>query len=143
MLKLNASYSKKVPGDQEFSSQGYLCSVELELSDNLEPRELQQRIHDTFALVKESVEAELSPDRSPAPKEYPQARSNAPQARNGHNGGQPASNKQLHFITSLASQRGVSINELNAQVASRYSVNDIYGLTKRQASQLVDELKAA
>ena len=143
MLTLNASYSKKVPGEQEFSSQGYLCSVELELSDSLAPRELQQRIHDTFALVKESVEDELRRNAPPGRNGYAGPRLEISQGRNGGTGEPPASNRQLHFITSLASERGVSLHELNAQAAARFSVNDIYGLTKRQASQLVDELKAA
>lgn len=60
MLKLNASYSKKVPADQDFSSQQYHASVELELSDSMKPEELSQRIHDTFQLVRQSVETELN-----------------------------------------------------------------------------------
>ena len=35
MLKLNASYSKKVPAGEEYSSQSYHTSVEVELPDGL------------------------------------------------------------------------------------------------------------
>ena len=35
MLKLNASYSKKVPAGEEYSSQSYHASVEVELPDGL------------------------------------------------------------------------------------------------------------
>ena len=35
MLKLNASYSKKVPADAEYSSQSFHASVEVELPDGL------------------------------------------------------------------------------------------------------------
>ena len=59
MLKLNASYSKKVPAEGEYTSQSYHASIEVELPDGLNQNQLQARIHDTFALVKESVEAEL------------------------------------------------------------------------------------
>ncbi len=59
MLKLNASYSKKVPADGEYTSQSYHAAVEVELSDSLSAEELQSKIHTTFALVRESVEAEL------------------------------------------------------------------------------------
>ena len=45
MLKLNASYSKKVPAEGEYSSQSYHCSVEVELSDKLEGHEIQAKIH--------------------------------------------------------------------------------------------------
>ena len=45
MLKLNASYSKKVPAEGEYSSQSYHASVEVELPDGLTPEQLQGRIH--------------------------------------------------------------------------------------------------
>ena len=35
MLKLNASYSKKVPAEGEYSSQSYHASIEVELPDGL------------------------------------------------------------------------------------------------------------
>ena len=59
MLKLNASYSKKVPAEQEYSSQSYHASIECELPDGLTQQQLQERIHSTFELVRQSVEAEL------------------------------------------------------------------------------------
>ena len=59
MLKLNASYSKKVPADTEYSSQSYHASVEVELPDGLTPEQLNARIHETFAMVRDSVESEL------------------------------------------------------------------------------------
>ena len=59
MLKLNASYSKKVPAGEEYSSQSYHASVEVELPDGLTQDQLQARIHETFDLVRNSVEAEL------------------------------------------------------------------------------------
>jgi hypothetical protein len=50
MIKLNASYSKKVPVQgEEYSSQSFHCSMEVELSDKLDAGELQSRIHETFA----------------------------------------------------------------------------------------------
>ena len=35
MLKLNASYSKKVPADGEYTSQSYHASIEVELPDEM------------------------------------------------------------------------------------------------------------
>ena len=35
MLKLNASYSKKVPADGEFTSQSYHASIEVEILERL------------------------------------------------------------------------------------------------------------
>ena len=60
MIKLNTSYSKKVPVEgQEFSSQSFHASVEVELSDSLKPEEIQQKIHSTAELLRQSVDAEL------------------------------------------------------------------------------------
>ena len=56
MLKLNASYSKKVPAEGEYSSQSYHASIEVELPDGLTQDQLQGRIHETFAMVRGSVE---------------------------------------------------------------------------------------
>ena len=59
MLKLNASYSKKVPAEGEYSSQSYHASIEVELPDGLTQEQLNSKIHETFAMVRDSVEAEL------------------------------------------------------------------------------------
>lgn len=59
MLKLNASYSKKVPAEGEYTSQSYHASIEVELPDGLNSEQLNGKIHETFALVRNSVEAEL------------------------------------------------------------------------------------
>ena len=59
MLKLTASYSKKVPASEEYSSQHYHAGIEVEIPDNLPPADLRRRIQNTFALVRDSVEAEL------------------------------------------------------------------------------------
>ena len=59
MLKLNASFSKKVPAEQEYSSKSFHASIEIELPDGLTPAQLQGRIHETFELVRGSVESEI------------------------------------------------------------------------------------
>ncbi len=71
MLKLNASYSKKVPAEAEYSSQQYHCQVEVELPDGLTQDQIQGRIHETFIMVRDSVEAELQTARQTAPAIQP------------------------------------------------------------------------
>ena len=71
MLKLNASYSKKVPAEAEYSSQQYHCQVEVELPDGLTQDQIQGRIHETFMMVRDSVEAELQTARQTAPAIQP------------------------------------------------------------------------
>ena len=135
MLKLNASYSKKVPAEGEYSSQSYHASIEVELPDGLNQSQLQTRIHETFALVKESVEAELH-GNTPS-----QHGGNAP--KNTHNqqgqGSTPASPKQINYLLTLASRRGIT----PAQIAVQNNVASIDQLSKKQCSTLIEQWKAA
>jgi hypothetical protein len=66
MLKLNASYSKKVPAETEYSSQSYHCTIEVELPDGLTPEQLNEKVHGVFAFVRASVETELHNDAQTA-----------------------------------------------------------------------------
>ena len=137
MLKAIVSYSKKIPvPDAEFSSQGYSLSLETEVPES-DPAAIQARLHQTFDMVKTSVEQELANGngqaRAPVP---PQA---AP-ARTPARTGEKASNKQIKFLTDLATQRGQSLSDLNADVQRRFGVDGIYDLSRRDASLLLDEL---
>ncbi len=126
MLKLNASYSKKVPAEGEYSSQSFHASVEVELSDGLSGEQLQARIHETFELVRNSVEAELN-GTSPS-------QSNG--AQSGRQGTPLASPKQLQYLTQIAGTRGINLNQLTA----RFHLNDIRQLSRQQCSSLIEEL---
>ncbi|MEI6056922.1 MAG: hypothetical protein WCR55_12800 [Lentisphaerota bacterium] len=59
MLKLNASFNKKVPAEQDYSSKGYSASIELEIPDGLSQEQLREKIHSTFEMVRASVESEI------------------------------------------------------------------------------------
>jgi hypothetical protein len=134
MLKLNASFSKKVPIEgQQFSSQSFHASVEIELSDALKPEEIKTRIHDTFNLVRQSVEQELNG------KTRTETAPQTPAAQNG-NSERKATNKQIKFITDLAGQKGIAISQLNADIKKQFG-GGLYDLTSKQASTMVDDLK--
>ena len=139
MLKLNASYSKKVPTSEQFSSQSYHCSVEVELSDAATPEQLQAKIHDTFALVRDAVESELH--GKPAVKPEPAAQ--APFPESAKPDAAKASNKQVKYLLDLAKGKGLTLSALNARVQDKFKVESIYELARKDASRLVDELKAA
>ena len=129
MLKLNASYSKKVPAEGEYSSQSYHASIEVELPDGLSPDQLQGKIHETFELVRSSVESELHGSDAKTVVTRP-------------NGGgaskadPPASAKQLQYLADMARTRRVNI----LQVAARFNVRELKELTRSQCSKLIDEL---
>ena len=139
MLKLSASYSKKVPTSEQFSSQSYHCSVEVELSDAATPEQLQAKIHDTFALVRDAVESELH--GKPAAKPEPAAPAAKPEPAKPDTA--KASNKQVKYLLDLAKGKGLTLTALNARVQDRFKVETVYELARKDASKLVDELKAA
>ena len=138
MLKLNASFAKKVPTGQKFSSQSFLASIECELPAGQTEPQLRQKIHETFELVKASVEEEIaaqSTHESPQNQRRPQSPSGA--------SGDKATNRQIQFILSLAKDRNQGLPELNKIASDQFKAPTIYELTKRDASKLVDQLKLA
>lgn len=141
MLKLSTSYSKKVPvPDQEFSSQSYHASVELELSDALEPEQVQEKIHETFEMVRHAVETELTGNKTELAV-VPRASTDQTAPQNGSGPVGKASNKQIKYLMDLATQQGYELTALNAHVRKLYGVASLYDLDKKQASKLLDSLK--
>jgi hypothetical protein len=150
MLKLNASFQKKVPvADLAFSSKSYMASIEVELPTGLTARQLREKIAQTFALVRDSVEAEINDksnttrdtaqeqaqEDSGAGKERAQRRTTAPQGK--------ASNKQIAYILDLGKAREKRLADLNQEAAKLFGVESIYELSKPDASRFVDVLKTA
>ena len=147
MLKLNASYSKKVPAEGEYSSQSYHASIEVELPDGLSQEQLNGKIHETFAMVRESVEAELH-ENKPAKQEEPapQNPQNPPRQNyrsgntnygknKGQNSDDAASPKQIKYLLDLARINGVTPQ----QILARFKVNAMEELTRSQCSMAIDE----
>jgi hypothetical protein len=138
MLKLTASYSKKVPASEEYSSQHYHAGVELEIPDNLPPADLRRRIQSTFALVRESVEAELHKhaDRQEQPAHPPADQ------RPADTSTRRASQKQIKYLIDLAARNGYDLTELDRIAYERHAVDTVHDLSKHQASKLIDSLSA-
>ena len=150
MLKLNASYSKKVPADTEYSSQSFHASVEIELPDGLTTDQLNAKIHETFALVRDSVESELhgnavqQPTQTSNTQSQPGLYDNPPQnatkpaygKKNGTTSDVPASPKQVKYLLDLARQYGVSPDQIKA----KFNVPALESMTKTQCSRAIDEL---
>lgn len=135
MLKLNASYSKKVPAEGEYTSQSYHASIEVELPDGLNQNQLQARIHDTFALVKESVEAELHGNGNRQVREAVSQNVATPSVQHET----PASPKQIKFMLDLARNKGIT----PAQIAAQYGVATVDQLTRTQCSNIINSWRAA
>ena len=137
MIKLNASYSKKVPADQDYSSKSFLACIEVELPTGATAKELKAKIHDTFELVKQSVEAEIEGNTtaSASPAKHPSQPASGDPVK--------ASNKQIKYILDLGKAREKRLADLNTEACRLYGVDSIYELTKKDASRFVDELKEA
>ena len=134
MLKLNASYSKKVPAEGEFTSQSYHASIEVELPDGLSSEQLNSKIHETFEMVRNSVEAELHGK--------PPSLQGGNGAVNTVNNGQQASTaspKQINYLLTLASRRGITPQ----QIAAQNNVANINQLSKKQCSALIEQWRNA
>ena len=160
MLKMNASYSKKVPTEIDYSSQSFHASVEVELPDGLSELQLKQRIHDTFKLVKDSVETEIKNGNGNSNgngqqerKENVSANGNGKTSGNGcssatatqknasegnGNGQKPASSKQVKFLRDLADTMQVNLSDY----LGKYNVKNVFELTSNECSKLIDTLKA-
>ena len=144
MLRLNASFSKKVPIEgQDYSSQSYHASVEVEIPDGLTPEQLRERIHDTFALVRDSVEIELGGQAPalPATAQAPQPQ-RQPATAPTKTTEAPASSKQISYLTTLALDRGMDLRALNLICRDDFGVTSVEALSRRQASELIDRMNA-
>jgi len=138
MIKLNTSFSKKIPVQgQEFSSQSFHASIELELSDSLTPEQIREKIHRTGDFLRNAVDEELDGGAA-AEAGKGAAAFTGPQPQ----GERKASNKQIKFITDLAAERKITLADLNADIHKRFGVENVYDLSAKQASALLDEMNA-
>ena len=135
MLKLNASYSKKVPAEGEYTSQSYHSSIEVELPDGLSSEQLNGKIHETFEMVRNSVEAELH-SKSPAVQG---GNTTETASKSSQQPGTPASPKQISYLLTLASRRGITPQ----QIALQHNVSNVDQFSKKQCSALIEQWKAA
>ena len=135
MLKLNASYSKKVPADGEYTSQSYHASIEVELPDGLSSEQLNSKIHETFEMVRSSVEAELHGNVI----NHQGSNGAVNTVNNGQQGSTPASPKQINYLLTLASRRGITPQ----QIAAQNNVANINQLSKKQCSTLIEQWRNA
>lgn len=156
MLKLNASYSKKVPAEGEYSSQQYHCQIEVELPDGLTSQQLQEKVHGVFAFVRASVESELRGTPSSVQAAMPANAIQAPQANGSAqlpqaqpqmpqpvaqqpvprgNGNGFASAKQRNYLLALVKRAGWTLPQLlqHCQIAS------IEQLPSRTCSELIQQ----
>ena len=105
--------------------------------------QLNDKIHATFAMVRESVEAELGENNAHKNGELSlqEAANPAPQGNRSaaSNNAVPASPKQISYLLSLANRRGITPQ----QIAAQHNIANVDQLTKRQCVALIEQWKAA
>ena len=143
MLKLNAGFSRKV-GEPNYGSRGASVNVELEVESNLvsDPDGLMGRIRSLFALAKRAVDAELQNGQADTAKNTEAGPSSRSPRNNRPADGETiryATASQVRAIRAICNRQGVDPRQL---ANDRFRVNDLDELTLREASSLIDELKA-
>ena len=141
MIKLNAGFSRKI-GEPNYGSRGASVNVELELESGLigDPDGLMSRIRGLFDIARRSVDAELASE--PARGD---GRAHASQHSRRNNGQDQqntryATASQVRAISAICKRQGIDAIRIASE---RFRVDDLEELTLREASTLIDELKAA
>lgn len=139
MLRLSSSFSRKIPGEEPYSSVQYHSSVEVELPAGMTEQQLRSKIRDTFELVERAVEDEIAGRTGQTPsrrEERPQGRQQRQRQPEGK-----ASNKQVSYLLDLAKSRAIPLTELNADVLERFGVDSCYSLSRADCSFMIDHLQ--
>ena len=147
MIKLNASYSRKVPGAQQYSSEQASASVEVELAEG-DSSQIQAKLADLWLVVRRAVEQQLSGQATPPVADTRNGHHTAPAAnpqpgRNGQSSQRAAiSEKQLKFIKSLIGEltpMGVDFAFAEG-MCNRLFGRKLEHLDRAQASTLIGHL---
>lgn len=139
-MKVNVGLSQKV-GEANYGSRGASVHVELELDSGLvnEPPKLQEKIRQLFTLVRSSLAEELNGNG------HSNGQTNGggkPQANgNGKSNGTPraATESQRKAIFAIAKAKNIDVQPI---LRSQFGVNKPEQLNVKQASELIDQLKA-
>lgn len=171
MIKISAHIQKKLPlPGFEFSSQCFSAGLEVEASDADSPEAIKLKIRQLYAVLEESVNAQIAAaaeahgqaaehdnggnghrqsgagQQARRPNDG-EAQQRAQGSTSGNGNGQrgnrrgpmvPATAAQCKAIRSIAGEQNLDL----AAVLAPYRVNAAEELSIRDASRLIDELKA-
>lgn len=161
MLKANVGLSRKL--SEDYQSTGFSLNLEGEINASLDdPQSVVERIKELYDLAEEALDQQIDRYQSnsaiasrdqdhPMPNKGHQAdgstNGHAP-PRNGHQNGkpataEPASDKQVQFLQTLAKRRKLFGAELEGFIGEflgrRCSPND---LSKKEAGMVIDALNS-
>ena len=93
--------------------------------------------------LSEAHVARIQAELNGKPAAKAEATAQPPKAETAKPDTAKASNKQVKYLLDLAKGKGLTLTALNARVQERFKAETIYDLARKDASKLVDELKAA
>ena len=124
----------------------YIDNAEVELPDGLNSEQLNGKIHETFALVRNSVEAELhgatpavTVTTTPAAPQGGNTGNYSHSRKGNSNNDAPASPKQIKFLLDLARNCGITPEQIKA----RFGVAVLEALTRTQCSRAIERIRMA
>lgn len=156
-MTLKVGLNRKL-GQPDFGSLGASCDVQLELDGALlfaNPDALQEKIRSAYAACERAITAELSRQthQEVAPEANGSANGNRRHDRNGHlhrdtrqsppdgpRSPRRATSSQIRALYAIANRQSLNLTEV---LRDRFQLYKAEELSIAQASQLIDELKAA
>jgi hypothetical protein len=156
-VKLNVGVSRKV-GQPDYGSVGASCHLELEINPDLLEGDLEgfharvrsayvaahQAVHDELARLQAPVavppESSAPPPRSPANGRANGNGPTEPPPTGRSRASKPATDNQIRAIRSIARRQNADLDGL---IRQEFGVERPEDLSLRQASELIDILKAA
>ena len=151
-MKLAITHTKKVPGQQDYSSEGFGATIEVEVPDDQsqDATVVQQWLLELYAQAKQAVAEQIKalPGRngnesnSQASSLFGRSNGKQPERHSqGSNGQGVATPKQVSFLISLGARSKLTYADLVQVAQDRFKAEDLYQLSKLDASQMIDELK--
>ena len=141
-IRASIGISKKV-GQPDYGSLGANCQLEVELDASVieDAEAFHDKIRRIYALANQAVVDQLAQSNGNGQK--PGNGHNRTTPINGKNGDDetPASNKQIKYLLDVARQRHqMDLSQIAEFCDQAVGANDVYRLTKRQASAVIDQL---
>jgi len=154
MIRLSANLSKKIPiGGVQFSSQQFGAAMEIEVGDGDKPEAIKERIRELYSMLSNAIDEQLLGEREKRIRngshtpDSPAARSDAAygNGRNPRNGRATGNGRRLNATEAQCRAIHAICKSLGTEIASAladYNVARVEDLNVRDASRLIDELKA-
>jgi hypothetical protein len=154
VIKLHASYGLKVPGPQEYSSESFHASAEVEVADNVQGDALKAALgalwHDLKSAVEEQISNGQKTGGNGANGNGHRGNGSNGNGSNGHTrkpepinriaNGEPATKKQVSYLLALARRKRNFSAEQTRDWLHRERNLALNSLSKAEAAGLIDEL---